>query len=74
MASIYGARAYGGPYGPGPYEAEPEPYDAEPDAPGPEGPGPDDGAGMVRLPYGLPPDANAAPAPASRASVGRRQA
>ncbi len=60
---IYGARAYGGPDGSGPYEAEPEPYDAEPDAPGPEGFGPDDGAGMVRLPYGLPPDANAAPAP-----------
>ncbi len=30
---VYGARAYGGPYGSGPYEAEPEPYDAEPDAP-----------------------------------------
>jgi hypothetical protein len=52
----YGARAYGGPYGPGPYDGAP--YDAEPDAPGP-----DDGAGIVRLPYGLPPDANAAPAP-----------
>jgi hypothetical protein len=59
--AAYGARAYGGPYGPGSYDAAPydaEPYDGEPDAPDPDG-----RAGMVPLPYGLPPHAAVPVAP-----------
>jgi hypothetical protein len=55
---VYGERAYG-PYGPGPYGPD---SDDEDDA-GPYGPGPYGRPGMARLPYGLPQDADAPPAP-----------
>ena len=64
---VYGERAYG-PYGPGPYGPDP---DDEDDA-GPYGPGPYGGPGIARLPYGLPPDADAPPAPRRAASGHRR--
>ncbi len=55
---VYGEQAYG-PYGSGPYGPDP---DDEDDA-GPYGPGPYGRPGIARLPYGLPRDADAPPAP-----------
>lgn len=82
---MYGERAYG-PYGPGPYASIPYGsgrYVSEPPAPGlydpgdagagPYGRGPYAGDGAARLPYGLPRNSDAAPAPiAAHANANKR--